>query len=88
MYEEYVMYLGREYTLYILVDSLPFSGCGVGYKVPPFYFDGAVTENGNVYTVKCDVAISFPLRPQNWGTGENQLKLGKNDAAQLQTPKP
>jgi hypothetical protein len=26
------------------------------------------------------------LRPQNWGTGEKQLKSGKNDDAQLQTP--
>jgi hypothetical protein len=27
-----------------------------------------------------------PLRPQNWGTGEKQLKKGKNDDTQLQTP--
>jgi hypothetical protein len=30
----------------------------------------------------------YPLRPQNCGTGENQLKMGKNGAAQIQTPKP
>jgi hypothetical protein len=28
----------------------------------------------------------IPLRPQNWGTGEKQLKSGKNNDAQLQTP--
>jgi hypothetical protein len=41
-----------------------------------------------------DIPISMvvrqinPSRPQNWGTGEKQLKKGKTDAAQLQTPKP